>query len=354
MDIFHSKRTYMFMIALFGAPQCLLFADQVTLKNGDSITGTIMKKDGDKLTIKSEFLGEVTMPWAAVTSIRSDTPLFVSLPSGGDVSGKVNTQGGNLVVETPARQESTPLGSVPAIRGGEEQQKFEKLLSPNWLQLWGGYFDLGFSLARGNARTDTLSSAFNLSRVTRNDKTTLYFNQIYSTATVNRVNSATAQAIRGGVSYDHNLSPRVFLNAFNDYEYDRFQDLDLRFVVGGGAGFHAVKNERTVLDLLAGADYSRSNFTGNILRNAAEAYWGDDLAYKVSGVTSLTQSFRMFNNLSSTGDYRVNFDAGTVTTIKRRFSWQVTASDRLLSNPVFGRQRNEFLLTTGLRINFAQ
>jgi len=36
----------------------LLSADQVVLKNGDTITGSIVKKDGGKLTLKSEFLGE--------------------------------------------------------------------------------------------------------------------------------------------------------------------------------------------------------------------------------------------------------------------------------------------------------
>jgi hypothetical protein len=39
------------------------------------------------------------------------------------------------------------------------------------------------------------------------------------------------------------------VNVFNDYEYDRFQDLDLRFVIGGGLGFHAVKTETSKLDL---------------------------------------------------------------------------------------------------------
>lgn len=38
-----------------------LLADQVTLKNGDRITGSIVIKDEKTLTIKSEFLGEVTL-----------------------------------------------------------------------------------------------------------------------------------------------------------------------------------------------------------------------------------------------------------------------------------------------------
>ena len=70
--------------------------------------------------------------------------------------------------------------------------------------------------------------------------------------------------------------------------------------------------------------------------------------------TSLTQSFRIFPNLSRTGEYRVNFDLGTVTTIKKWLGWQVTVSDRFLSNPVQGRQRNDLLLSTGFRVSFAR
>jgi len=64
-------------------------ADQVVLKNGDVITGAIVKKDGPKLILKSEFLGEVGMPWSAVQSIRSDENLTVVLPGGEFVSGKI-------------------------------------------------------------------------------------------------------------------------------------------------------------------------------------------------------------------------------------------------------------------------
>ena len=58
----------------------------------------------------------------------------------------------------------------------------------------------------------------------------------------------------------------------------------------------------------------------------------------------------MFSNLSRTGDYRVNFDLNSVTSLRKWLGWQVTASDRFLSNPVFGRQRNDLLLSTGFRL----
>src|SRR5436305_14836827 len=93
----------------------VLAADQVVLTNGDTITGTIVKKNGDKLTIKSEFLGEVTMPSTAVKSLRSDYQLFVQLPSGDVVQGKVTTTGDRLEV-AGAETKSAPLVQVAAVR----------------------------------------------------------------------------------------------------------------------------------------------------------------------------------------------------------------------------------------------
>jgi putative salt-induced outer membrane protein YdiY len=331
-----------------------LFADQVVLKNGDIISGAIIKKDGGKLTIKSEFLGDVTMPWSAVKSVKSDELLTVELPNDERVVGKVATAGDTLEVATATAVRSAPLAQIGGVRNPAEQRTWERLQHPGFLELWTGYFDLGLALARGNARTDTLTSNFNAARVTRKDKLTLTFSQIRGSARLNGVSAAVASAIRGGWSYNHDLSPRFFLSGFNDYEYDRFQSLDLRFVAGGGVGVNAIKTPDTSLALVGSGDYSRENFFNNIHRNSAEANFGDDFLHKFSATTNVNQSFRMFPNLSRPGEYRMNFDIGAVTALKKWLGWHVTASDRYLSNPVFGRQRNDLLISTGLRISFAK
>ena len=222
-----------------------LAADQVVLTNGDTITGAIVKKDGGKLTIKSEFLGEVTMPWSAVKSIRSDAELSVVLPSGETVKGKIASAGDQLQIAAGTETKTAPLAGVAAVRDAAEQHHFERLLHPGILELWNGNLDIGLALARGNARSDMLSTAFTAGRATRADKITLYFNQIYSTARANNLTSTIASAVRGGWKYNRNVSARMFLTGFNDYEHDRFQNLNIRFVAGGGAGVKAVKSEHT-------------------------------------------------------------------------------------------------------------
>ncbi|HEY6118504.1 MAG TPA: hypothetical protein VIV66_01025 [Pyrinomonadaceae bacterium] len=57
-----------------------------------------------------------------------------------------------------------------------------------------------------------------------------------------------------------------------------------------------------------------------------------------------------FPNLTRSGEYRINFDTTIVTDITRRIGWQLTMSDRYLSNPPLGTKQNDLLLTTGIRV----
>jgi putative salt-induced outer membrane protein YdiY len=327
------------------------WADQITLKNGDRVTGAIVKMDGGTLTIKSALMGQVTVPWNQVSEIKSDAPLNVVLPSG-TVQATVATSDGKLQLE--GKQQAVPFSEVTALRNADEQKAYERVLHPGWGQLWAGTASLGFAGTSGNARTLTFTTGVNAARLTKTDKTSVYFSAIKASALVNGKNSDTAQAVRGGVGYDHNVSSRLFVNVFNDWEYDRFQNLDLRFVLGGGLGFHVVKTERSKLDLLAGIDFNHSSFSTPLTRNSAEFFWGDEYALKLSGATSLVQSYRMFDDLTNTGTYRVNFDVGLATKLSKWLTWNVSLSDRYLNHPAPGRKTNDFLYTTGIGITFAR
>jgi hypothetical protein len=331
----------------------LLAADQVVLKNGDIITGSVIKKDGAKLTLKSEFLGDVSIPWTAIKSLQSDQELVVVLPGGESVKGKVSTSGENLAVAAAGGEKSAPLAAVSAVRNDAEQHAWERLQHPGILELWTGNYDLGLALTRGNARTTTLTNSFHAARVTTKDKVTVHFNQIYASSLANNVNSATASSISGGWAYNRDFTPKVFVATINEYEHDRFQTLDLRSVFGAAGGWNAIKKGKAALSFQAGADYERESFMDNTNRNSAEVNFGDDLLYKFSAVTSVTQAFRIYPNLSDTGEYRMNFDLSAVTALKKWLGWHLTFADRYLSNPVQGRLRNDVILSTGFRLSFA-
>ena len=324
------------------------------MKNGDRVTGAIVKKDGKTLTIKSEHFGTVTLPWEQIASVKADQKLNVVLPGGQTVQSTIDTKEGKLEVA----EKAVAPADVVAIRNAAEQKTYERLLAPRIRDLWAGTGTIGWAGTRGNAETNTLSLGFTTARITRTDKTTAYFNAVRASALVENRSATTAQAIRGGWAYNRNVNPRFFFNGFNDYEYDRFQNLDLRFVAGGGAGYIVWKNERSRFDLPAGVAYNHESFDPApkpaFSRDSAEAYWGNEFNYKLNSVTSFVQSYRMFNNLTNTGNYRMNFDAGATTKLTKWLTWNISLSDRYLSNPVPGRKNNDWLYTTGFGFTFAR
>jgi putative salt-induced outer membrane protein YdiY len=207
-------------------------------------------------------------------------------------------------------------------------------------------------LTRGNSQTKNLALAFNANRKTLNDKLGLYANTVYATNDApGATPKTTANAIQGGIRYDHDLTPRLFGFAGADFQEDSLQTLNLRTILGGGLGFHVIKRESTTLDLLAGINYTRENYDA-FSRSFAAATLGEEFLHKIRASTSLTQSLYFYPNLSEAGDYRGTFNFGTVTKFSKWLGWQNAFGDIYVSNPPAGKKKNDILFTTGLNVSF--
>ena len=350
-----SNRYDLFVALLFASSA---MADQIVLKNGDRVTGSVVKKDAKDLTIKTLHFGVVTVAWDQVDTVTADTPLNVVLPGGKTVKGTVATTAGNLQVKAPGETEAVRLAEVEALRDDAEQRAYERLLEPRWIDLWTVTGALNLAGATGNARTFTFLVPMTASRITRHDKTAVYFNAIRSSAFVNGRTETTARAIRGGWAYNRNLTPRLFWNLFNDYENDQFQNLDLRVVVGSGLGYTVLKTESNLLDLVGGLSWNRESFDPArplqpFVRNALEAFWGDNWTWRINERSRLSQAYRMFNPITSSGGpesggLRQNFDLNLTSRLTSWLTWNAAISDRYLSRPVEGRKKNDLLYSTGL------
>jgi putative salt-induced outer membrane protein YdiY len=332
----------------------MALADEVTMKNGDRLSGTILKTDGPNLIMKSEFAGEVKIAWDAVTAVASSVPINVGLKDGQVLAGTVTTQDGNFQVATSAGTVSAPKDSVQFIRNQAEQVEVERHRNPRLVDLWIGTMDLGFAQTHGNVDTATFSLSGNASRTTSRDKISAYYTSVFSSSDASGTHLTTANAKRGGVGYNRNLRKRLFAFGLADLESDQFQGLDLRIVPAGGLGYHAINTERTALDLNLGVAANREYFSTGLTRTSTEILAGEELNRKLTGAASLHERFVFFPNVTDTGSYRMNFDTSAVAAIAKWMSWQITVSDRYLSNPLAGRKSNDILFTTGLRLTFAK
>jgi putative salt-induced outer membrane protein YdiY len=330
-----------------------LFADQVVLKNGDRLTGTITKSDDKTLLIKTEFAGDVTVQWPAVQEVSSTQPLHVALSNGKTVVGPVATGDGNLAVTTTASGTvSVAKGDVTALRSDAEQTAYEKSLHPGLMQGWAGGANVGFALTAGNSETKNLALAFTADRKTLHDEISLYANTVYSSNDApGAIPSTTANSIQSGARYSRNLTPRLFAYGGADFQTDALQELNLRSVLGGGLGFHAIKSDRTTLDFLGGLNYTRENYDA-FNRNFAALTLGEEFAHKLGASTLLSQKLYFFPDLSDTGEYRATFNLGSVTKISKWLGWQNAFGNIYVTNPPAGTKKNDIVLTTGLNVSF--
>jgi putative salt-induced outer membrane protein YdiY len=331
-----------------------LFADQIVLRNGDRLTGTITKSDSKSLVIKTEFAGEVTVDWPAIQEINSTQALHLGLKDGKTVVGSVKTTDGNFEVEAPGKAAVTvPKDAVEFVRNDAEEAAYDKSLHPGLLQGWAGGANVSFALTRGNSETKNLAVAFTADRKTLHDHLGMYANSVFAANDApGAVPATTANAVQGGTRYDRNFGSRTFSFAGADFQTDALQSLDLRSVFSGGWGWHAINNKRTTLDLLGGLNYTRENYS-TLQRNLVALNVGEELMHKIGAATVLTEKLYAYPDLNQTGEYRAAFNFGTVTKLSKWLGWQNAFGDIYVTNPPAGKKTNDILLTTGLNVSFS-
>lgn len=354
----------------FSTLSSIAFADQVTLKNGDRLTGTVVKSDGKTLVLHTDAAGDVTMKFDSIQEIKTDAELHVSLKGGKTAVGPVTTTDGKLEIATKTSGTvEAPKEDVTLIRNDAEQQAYDKSLHPGLMHGWNGGINLGFSVARGNSATENLALAFNAVHPTLHDKITLYASSINTTNDLANP-STVANLEQGGLRYDRDLQPKLFVFGAADFMANALQFLDLRQVYSGGFGFHAIKSDRRVLDFLGGLNYTHETYSNGLLLIPAnppdpavyESYGktnkfaaltlGEELNTKLGKSTVVTESAGFFPDLQQTGEYRFTFNVGSVTKLNKWLGWQNQFGDIYISNPPTGSKSNDVIFTTGLNISF--
>lgn len=340
-----------------------VLADQIILKNGDRLTGSIVKSDGKELVIKTDYAGDVTVKFDAIQSLTSTGDLNVTLGKT-VVVGTVSTRGDDVVVATKtAGPVEAPKASVAMLRNPAEEAAYQKSLRPGLLEGWNGGVNVGFALTRGNSATKNLNVGFNAVRKGFRDKLTLAANSIYAANDVPTASPhTTANVAGGGIRYDHDLTTRLFGFVNGDFYSDALQNLDLRATGGGGLGLHAIKSDATALDLLAGVNYTHESYSAfttssgtfepAVTHSLAGLTFGDAFTHKIGKGTVITQGFFFYPNLSDTGEYRGTFNLVTVTKLNKWLGWQNTFADIYVSNPPPSTKKNDLQFATGLNISF--
>lgn len=233
--------------------------------------------------------------------------------------------------------------------------------------LWRGAASASLAVASGNTKSTNFSIGADALKASKEDKLSLFLTSLYGTSTAGNTTTKTANLTRGGLRYDWNLSDRTFVFGLAELEQDKVQRLDSRFVLGGGFGYKLIKEKDLTWDLFGGLTYKADKnsitivqltplpvrtFDSTVSKNTTEALIGEESNHKLSDSTSFKQKLTLYPNLTSSGKYRAQFDAGLVTSIANGINLQVTLSNRYNNDVSAGLKKNDVLFLTGINIAF--
>ena len=179
------------------------------------------------------------------------------------------------------------------------------------------------------------------------------------------------------------------LGLASDAENDPLQLLDLRTVIGGGAGAHVVKTDDTQFNLFGGVSYAKDSYAAatpttttttttpvtnpagrvvpglsrggtppavvrtGLSRQVGEFLVGQDFIHQLSDNVSLTEGLILFPAIGDTQDYRISFDLSLSAQISSWLQWNLSVADRYLNiPPAGGAVQHDTFVSTGLGITF--
>lgn len=217
---------------------------------------------------------------------------------------------------------------------------------------WRHAIGLGLSYASGNSESSTLTLNADGARQTGHDKWSYYGKALRAKSE----DETTGDQIGIGTRYERDLNARVFGFGQGDYLRDRPANLSRRTSVGAGLGYHVFKAEKTTWDVFSGLGYTHDRYVtptdvGGATRGTwgyAELLLGEESNHQVSDTSTFRQRLVIYPNLSESGEFRAQFDAGLAVAINDTMSLTATLTYRYNSDPGLDIENGDLLFVTGI------
>jgi putative salt-induced outer membrane protein YdiY len=251
-------------IVLLCVTSNITFADQVFFKNGDIITGEIIKKETDQLVFKTSYAGEIKIKWSVISTLISNKPLKLVFDDGTKLNGRVDkTEDGKIIVVSSTDTQSKNydvnklkyVNPSPALTG-------EGLV-------WSGHINAGTTYTSGNS--DTKSARLDTEAIARglDNRYTLGGFVFWAEDSGNQ----TASNSRLNAQYDHFFSKYWYGYTNAVFENDRFRNIKLRSRLGLGSGYQIFESPDLNLSIEAGINYIDQNYYAEKDDNYAALRW---------------------------------------------------------------------------------
>lgn len=224
-----SIRAYLLALSMLGCSHDAVLADTVVMKNGDRLSGELVRQDNGRLKLKTAYAGTLEIDWEQVSDVKLDAPQEVLLDDGETVLSvtAVLREGGRLTLQQ--KSPSQPM-TVNADR--------VKVIGPEPWELgeghkFGGRASFALKNERGNTHKNEIDFDFELDYRRRWHRFESWGQLEYDT----RSDIKTTDKWSFDNNYRRLFDGPWYASAWLFFKHDRFQDLHLRNLIGPALGY---------------------------------------------------------------------------------------------------------------------
>lgn len=330
---------------------CIIFwhlhwawADEVHLKNGDRLTGTIIELVRGRLRVNTDYAGELVIRWDRVAALKTDQPVALILDNGERWIGWLGSDDGkdSFALSSDGKHPlelATIVTVVPLA--DKERQGAGDLSKP---ALWKHRLEMGAQVRSGNTDSTDIILGYQAQRQSTRSELTTDVTAAYGETDGER----TAQ--RAGAAGRLNLlhTERFFSFYLLTLEHDALEDLDLRAQEQAGIGYKLVRTPRTFVQGEVGFGVREELFENGDLQIEPVGRIGGKWTQKIGAATELVVGAAFLPDLIDRGQYRMEGEASLSTPITNRFSLRLSLVDSFDSNPQPGVKKNDLTLLSSL------
>jgi putative salt-induced outer membrane protein YdiY len=326
-----------FGVLLLVLPPHSAIADEVRMKNGDRLTGEIVRMEKELLIFKSAYAEEkLSISWKEVDCIISEHNLPTEFKDNEFLIGRISCpENGKFQIDSTLFGESIPT-------------PLNQLLSVN-PSTYSGLFNLGGSLNSGNTDTRALNVATLFQVRTRKHRFTVDAKHNYAAAN----GETTARNSSGSLKYDFFTREKVYSYAQSLTEQDYFANLNLRNTEGLGMGYQFFDTRQISLFVETGISYFNEDvIVGDDTRSAA-VRWAAGLDRQV-GPKRIKLFHRQEGYYSSSAKSVVlRTEQGFLIPLLDNISANFEVDYRYNSSPQAGIKKSDLSVILGLTYEYA-
>ena len=319
---------------------CGARADEVTLVNGDKLTGTVVKVEEGKLTLKTEYAGAIEIQVDKIKRIVTDNPAEVHLVGGEVLKGKIKTtEEGKLAVEpSPEREAATvEWNKVAAINPPPKPPA--KLT---------GNISLGGAYQTGNTDRRSFSAAADASIRGERDRFGVRF--IFNYA--DEKEEVTTRNLYGALKYDYFFTKKIYGYLGLEMLKDRFKDLNLRTIIGPGVGYQVWEDPIKFLLFEAGIAYYSED-----RRIAEDDSWvaarlAGSFRYTLSKYLTFSDRLEVYPSLANANDFTLRNEAAILSPIGAGWSLKLANILEYDNDPPRSVSKTDMTWILGLQYSF--